>query len=117
MWDPDPTQIRRVQNAKMQILQNGSGSTDLGWVQDPLPSLFGGCARGCGRGYGQSGRNRGCEEGGGRGQYARSMSSIQCYYCKRYMVTKKTSVGIRDEQDGEQNNYALKVEEEESKLF
>ena len=35
----------------------------------------------------------------------------------RGMVTKNTSVEIRDEQDGEQNSYALKVEEEESKLF
>lgn len=41
-----------------------------------------------GRGRGSSGRGRGqgCEESGGRGsgQGRSSMSSVQCYYCKRY---------------------------------
>ena len=42
---------------------------------------------GRGRGRGMGSRGRGREESGGRGRFEgqrQSMSSIQCYYCKRY---------------------------------
>ena len=37
--DPNPTRIQRIHNFRVQTRKNGSGSTDPGRVQDPLPSL------------------------------------------------------------------------------
>ncbi|XP_010695484.2 uncharacterized protein LOC104908106 [Beta vulgaris subsp. vulgaris] len=72
---------------------------------------------GRGRGRGMGSRGRGREESGGHGQYVgqrQSMSSIQCYYCKRYGHKEDRCWDKqRDEQDG-QTNFAQKVEEEET---
>lgn len=71
---------------------------------------------GRGRGRGMGSRGRGREESGGRGRFEgqrQSMSSIQCYYCKRYGHKEDRCWDKqRDEQGGEQTNFVQKVEEE-----
>ncbi|XP_010686133.1 uncharacterized protein LOC104900415 [Beta vulgaris subsp. vulgaris] len=69
-----------------------------------------------GRGYSQSGDSRGMgrgqEENGGR------MSSIKCYYCKRFGHKEDRCWDKqRDMKEKEQANLAQKVEGEEERLF
>lgn len=72
--------------------------------------------RGRGNGGGDRGRGR---KGGGRRQFEgqRSpMSSIQCYYCKRY-GHKEDKCWDKQHDEKEHTNFAQSVGGEESKLF
>ncbi|XP_056692269.1 uncharacterized protein [Spinacia oleracea] len=75
-----------------------------------------------GRGRGRGMGSRGCgRDEGGRGRFEgqrQFMSSIQCYYCKRYGHKEDRFWDKqRDEKEQEQTNFVQNVEGQESKLF